>query len=159
MARPGSKVSMVKSMLAKVGSVIESNAKKITPAQLSAVSKRIGKTVTSPAELARLAKENPMTAAMIVYEVYGVSHPLVAELLEADPSLEHVFMMSDPIDSVAESTSVNDITKFTDEFAAITRASRQLGGFERFMTLRRALAMPDDVVELYVQFKAMARNL
>lgn len=125
--------------------------------KLSAISRRIGRTITDPSELARLARENPLTAAMILYEVYDISHPLLQDLISAQPELEAVLRGFEPVSVVSETKSAADLSEFVDEFRDISAAAASLGGLNRLMAVRRAVTMPAEVFHLYVQAQEMAK--
>lgn len=128
---------------------------------LSSLVGRLGlRAVPSISRLKDMALANPLTAGLVIAEVYGIGSQEYKNFLAEHADLkEQLELFSFQVDEIADTSSATDITRFKEEFHVITNAVNQLGSFERFVALRRALELPQDVVQLYSSMRSMSRQV
>lgn len=125
------------------------------------IAQRIGVAGTASAgRLANLAKSNKLTTAIILWEMGDMGAELLNEMVAEDAEVKRLVELfgSEP-DVVEDTESVTDITRFSDEFAIISDAINHVGTYERLLTIKKALALPDDVFKLYYTTRSMAAGL
>jgi hypothetical protein len=132
-----------------------------SPEVLAAIAKRVGMAGKLTGErLVSMAKDNKVMTAMVLFEMGEEGAELLGKLADADPEVRHlVSLFGQKNDLPDDSTSVTEIGKYTDEFHAISAAIRQFGSLERFMVVRRALAMPEEIIRLYLQVRDVSHSL
>lgn len=143
-------ISKLISLLGKSSSLI---ASKTSPLAL-----RLGLSSgkINAASLAKLARTNKVSAAFIAYEVFGGGSEIVEEMRQADAELLTIIeTLGFKPDVVDDSTGVQDIAKFNDEFELIAKAARAVGGMDDLLRIRQALVLPNDVYVLYAQVSSM----
>lgn len=128
---------------------------------IAALVARLGlRSAPSLARLKDMALANPLTAGLVIAEVYGITSSEYATFLREHEDLrEQLELFTFQPDSVDDTTSATDITRFSEEFGVISQAVNQLGSFERLMTLRRALEMPQDVIQLYANMRILSKKV
>lgn len=131
------------------------------PAAVAKAGARIGLTGAKATvqNVLRAAKDNPVTTALVLYEVYGLQDAILQEMMDADPEIRRMIELFDmTADRVEDTKSAADIVMFTDEFRTIENAARRVGGFNNLMELRNALALDNKTYMLYQQVKQLART-
>lgn len=128
---------------------------------IAALVARLGlRSAPSLSRLKDMALANPLTAGLVIAEVYGVTSSEYSNFLREHEDLrEQLELFTFQVDAVDDTTSASDITRFTEEFSVISQAVNQLGSFERLMTLRRALEMPQDVIQLYANMRILSKKV
>jgi len=107
----------------------------------------------------RAAKDNPVTTALVLYELYGIGDSILQEMMDADPEIRRMIELFDMTpDKVEDTQSVSDIVKFADEFRTIENAARRVGGLSNLLELRNALALDNQTYMLYQQVKQLAKT-
>jgi hypothetical protein len=108
------------------------------------------------ASIVSAAKDNPMTTALLMVETGEMGYDIVRSMAEQSPEIasmaERYGLLSD---TVTSATKLSDIGKLKDEFACIREASNIVGGYDRLLTLRRALSMDLGVFTTYETVKAL----
>lgn len=110
------------------------------------------------ADLVAFAKNNPLAFALTAKEMYDQGDALAGQLF-SDPVLgaelqsiaERYFPKNDTLDLKA----VGNLTKYSDELAALREAAALMGGMDRLMVLRRVLQLPDEYFMLHDVVKAL----
>lgn len=128
---------------------------------LSSIGARLGiGRVTSAEEILAGMRDNPIATAMVLLDLGEEGYSLYKELVAQDASLAALesLVHAEP-DSPEDAEDVTDIARFQDEFETLRSASAAAGGIERFMTLRRALSMPEGTISLWLTMRAMARSV
>lgn len=132
----------------------------LTPAQQTSIARRLNISRFDPSAVMRMAKDNKFATAFVLYEVAGITHPVLQDMMAADPELRAVIEQAHVVnDEVADTTSVSDITRFHDEFESIRLAVAVFGSFDRYIAVKRALSLPHETDTLYVQFRSMAKGI
>lgn len=140
--------------LKAAGKVFDKVFAKPTPVVIDVVEKTTG-IKGAPQKALRAIKENPITAALVAWEIGSLADTAIDAATKADLKSA----LKDLIDStpdVAEMVTrygwkfdeveVSDIVKSmsqSDELLAISQASALMRGKENLLTLRRALMLPD----------------
>lgn len=110
----------------------------------------------SAGKLARLARENPVSAILIASAMPGFDFDGLEQLAEEHAvPLAHKTVAS--IDNSSDlSLDHGDLVKIKDEMNDISRAIAYFGSLDQFMTIRRALATPDANITTYLKLKQLA---
>lgn len=125
---------------------------------VSAASKRLGGTQLSAARVIQAAKDNPVSTALVLMELGSQGaealEALRAENAEVD---ELIATLGYVPDKVSQSSSVLDITQFSDEFKTIDDAADVVGGISNLLALKRALMIDPSVITLRLQVRDLAK--
>jgi hypothetical protein len=147
-------VSKLTGMLPAAASLIASRAPAIA-ARLGIATAKV-----STNSLITMAKKNKITAAFIAYELYGAGSEIVREMAEADAAIADIVeQLGYQPDVVSETTSVNDIALFSEEFATIRDAADAVGGLNNLVRIRKALELSPATYQLYLTTREMAREI
>lgn len=143
-------------MLNLLANVVRSSVA-ANPALLSQIGRRLGNTSMSLDGVLKTIRNNKLTSALVAMEIGETASEVLEWIFDDDPdvkaSVEGLMRKNDPAPEA--STPLSDLAKYTDEFVAIKSATSLLGGLDNLLALRRAIAMDDGVLELYVQLKGM----
>lgn len=131
----------------------------LTHGQMEKVNKRLSMETFNPKRVLASMKDNPVMTYLIASDIYGTAAPILETMAAENPEIAAIVQHTEPVSTVADTTSVADINDFTDEFASIRTAVAYFGSFERYQEIKRAMAFPAEVDALYVQFRNMARGL
>lgn len=138
----------------------------LTPEALVAVGRRIGLAATdvTASNIIKSAMSNKLTAALVVYEVYGAGSELLKKFMKADPEIEKAIgALSTDVSkhkvSALSTHSLEEIVQHDDELQILSDAVRVVGSIERLLVLRQALALPDITYQTYRHTKAVGRSL
>lgn len=159
MGRISGALKLSANLAAKVAKAV-SRLRGAPPSTVAKVAKRLGMTKPTSAEkLITLARNNKFATAAILYELYGAGHEIVTDLIAEDESVAQLIeLFGFQPDSIEDTDSVADISKFAEEFAIIRDASAYVGGsFERLLAIRQALSLDIRIFELYAQMRQMRK--
>lgn len=131
----------------------------LTPEQMNKVSKRLSMDSFNPKRVLAAMKDNPIMTYLIASDIYGAASPILEMMAAENPEVAAIVEHTEPVSTVAATSSVADINEFTDEFANIRTAVAFFGSFERYQEIKRAMTFPAEVDALYIQFRTMARGL
>ena len=113
-----------------------------------------GYTVATAESVVAAMKANPLTAAFVIYETYGIGNEMLQELLAEDSALRETFeALTYKQDVVTDDIKVSDLPKFADEFDLIERGIAYFGSLNRYLEMKRVLEVHSDVVRLYMAVK------
>jgi hypothetical protein len=142
-------------MVPLIGRVVAKiSSSKISGSLLSKLRSVFGFEVTTAQGVIEAVKNNPITAAFVLYELYGMGEPLLQELLASDSNVRESFdLLTYKPDAVDDSAT--DVTRYADEFKIIKEAIAYYGSLNNYLNAKRAMEMPDDVIRLYVSLKPM----
>jgi hypothetical protein len=133
---------------------------KATPQALANIGKRIGvQGALTGEKVLALVKDNKVMTALVLYEMGTEGAELLGKIKDEDPDVNNMIaLFGSQNDLVADSTLLSNIGQFKDEFEVISGAIRHFGGLERFMNARRAMAMDESVIRLYLQVREISFN-
>lgn len=143
-------------VMARIASAVTSFFTKNAGAAANAA-KRLGMPGITPAKLGALAKANPMTAALIALDM-GVAGNEIRKMLEELPpeQLGQISMLIHENDDAPDSgTPLADLNQYADEMKIIKDAADIIGGLERLMIVKEALAMDKGLYQLFIELKQM----
>lgn len=145
---------LMRAALPRIGSLVSA-----APAVIEGVARRIGSPGATAARILELAKNNKLVTFAVLYEMYGAADDLVKKFLKSDESLRSIVGLFDqqPDEPDVEASHKND--KMEDEFEIISDAVRQVGGLDRLLVLRRAMALSGPTYELYQRRAQLGRRL
>jgi hypothetical protein len=133
---------------------------KASPAALAAIGKRIGVQGALTAEkVLTMAKDNKVMTSLILFEMGKEGAELLQQIRTADPDVDNMIgLFGRTNDVVTDDLQLSNIGQFKDEFEVLSSAIRHHGGLERFMNARRAMAMDESVIRLYLQVREISFN-
>jgi len=154
-----SKVKLLQEAAKHIGSWLG----KADAATLRAASARIGANVATRGvgTVVNSAKENPVTAALLLFEMGALGSEMLDQLASSDERVAEVVdvLNAQKSDKVEEDDGVFDMGKFRDEFDDISTGVGIMGSMNRLMALRRVCAMDESVLLAYVQTRELGGNL
>lgn len=123
------------------------------PDVLKRVSARIG---SSPKvdSILNTVKNNIPLLAYAGFELFGGADSDVRQILEHPDAIAVRDALIRNVD-YASTVSDSDITSYDDEFALIEEASLMLGGRDKLIMLRNALALPSEIYRKQAEIVAM----
>lgn len=133
---------------------------KITADAAAKIGMRLGmQSIPSVGQVIAAARANPLTAGLIIAEVYGVASQEYNEYLAENENLrEQLELFNFKVDEITEFNAANPDV-MAEEFGVITRAARQVGGFNELLALKQALALSNDHYALYAKVSNLGRGL
>lgn len=149
--------AVLRALASKVGRITAASGP-----QVSRIAARLGLSGAKATanNIKELAKNNKFAAAVILYELYGATDETLQAMIGEDAELGRmVELFGFEPDTVAQTDSVTDISRFGDEFAIISEAAATLGSFERLMVLRQALSLGLPTYQLYQSVKMMKKKV
>jgi hypothetical protein len=149
----GQAVTKLVALLPEAGALVATRA--------SAIAARLGiaQSKVNPKTLIQMVRKNKVAAAFVAYELYGAGSEIVSEMAASDAELGRIIeTLGYQPDVVKDTTNVNNISQFVEEFETITHASDAVGGLDRLIAIRKALTFDNDMFELYMNVREM-RNI
>lgn len=133
---------------------------KITADAAAKIGMRLGmQSIPSVGQVIAAARANPLTAGLIIAEVYGVASQEYNDYLAENENLrEQLELFNFKVDEITEFNAANPDV-MAEEFGVITRAARQVGGFNELLALKQALALSNDHYALYAKVSNLGRGL
>lgn len=126
------------------------------PGKLAAASRALGLGAGATAEkILAAAKDNPVATALVLLQAGEMGAEALEAVLEEHPEVRGIVDAASPVDNAEDYEGLGDMLKFRDEFATLRSAIAIMGGLERFLSVRRALSMSDQTVNMFLQFREM----
>lgn len=138
---------------------------KSTPEVVSRVAKRLNLAAAeaTPSKIIAAAKANKLSAALVMYEMYGIGDDLLTKMMAEDPSIkaaiEAIGGSLDHNTSKLSDGTLSELVQNDDELEIISKAAGIMGSLDRLIALRQALAIPSTTYALYRHTRAVGRKL
>lgn len=111
---------------------------------------------STKSRIINVVRNNKISTALLLYELGDAADGLLDEWVDLDPEIQQLIQGLHYVnDDPKKSTSVHDIVNYADEFEVITMAIRQFGSMSRFLAIRRAIGMPEDVISTYMKTREL----
>lgn len=141
------------------------NIAKSTPEVIVRVGKRLNLAAAeaTPSKIIAAAKANKLSAALVMYEMYGIGDDLLTKMMAEDPSIKAAIeAIGEPLDHQSSKLSdgtLSELVQNDDELEIISKAAGIMGSLDRLIALRQALAISSTTYALYRHTRAVGRKL
>lgn len=150
-------------LLRKAAEVVGKFLAEANDQQIVRASARIGTDIVSRGakSVVNTVRDNPVTAALLLYEAGPAAKELLEELVKDDPRVAEVYdvLRASEVDDIEEGDTLLDIAKFEDEFRDLASSIATCGSLSRFLAFRRGLEVSDQVLTLFLQTRNMAGSI
>lgn len=128
---------------------------------LTRIGKRLGISDFSVPGIMKQIRDNPVTTAMVAWEIGDAAQSIMDELSTDDSASTILEALQNSLkndDSPDKALSLGTLSAYSDEMDCIDRAARAIGGMAQLLNLRRALTMDDNFYVLREQLRVLGRR-